>query len=87
MNDLLATRVREIRLDLHGEHGSPVLAEELGLPVRTWLNYEAGVTIPAPVILRFIHATDVSPGWLLTGEGPRFEADDRAAGRLRVVKD
>ena len=53
---------------------SPVqaLAEELGLPDDTWRNYEAGVVIPAPVLLMFIEATGAHPHWLLTGQGDRY---------------
>jgi hypothetical protein len=42
------------------------------LPVRTWENYETGVTIPATVILGFIEVTGAHPKWLLTGEGERY---------------
>jgi transcriptional regulator with XRE-family HTH domain len=63
----LAQRVYEVRLERYGKDGVPELAEAVGVPPRTWLNYEAGVTIPAPVILRFILATGASPGWLLGG--------------------
>ena len=77
---VLAGRVREIRRQVFGERGGPRLAEALGLPDRTWRNYEAGVTIPAPVILRFIEVCGASPHWLLTGEGePLVEA--RPTGR------
>jgi hypothetical protein len=69
---VLAGRVREIRRQLFGEHGGPLLAEALRLPDRTWRNYEAGVTIPAMVILRFIEVCGASPHWLLTGEGQPF---------------
>jgi hypothetical protein len=68
----LSHRVREIRLERYGENGGPMLAEALKLPFRTWLNYEAGVTIPGLVILRFIELTGACPRWLLTGEGPRY---------------
>jgi hypothetical protein len=68
----LADRVREVREDLYGIHGGPLLAQSLRLPFRTWLNYEAGCTIPALVILRFIELTGADPHWLLTGEGPKF---------------
>jgi hypothetical protein len=72
---VLAGRVCEIRRQVFGERGGPRLAEALGLPDRTWRNYEAGVTIPAPVILRFIEVCGASPHWLLTGEGePLVEA-------------
>jgi hypothetical protein len=69
---MLAQRVREIRRECFGDHGVPKLAEVLGLPGRTWLNYEGGVTIPAPVILRFIDVCGTSPRWLLTGEGEKW---------------
>jgi hypothetical protein len=48
------------------------LARQLGLPVRTWYNYESGVTVPAEVILRIIELTSVEPMWLLHGQGPKF---------------
>ena len=68
----LAGRVREIRQDLFGVHGGPLLAESLRLPFRTWLNYEAGCTIPAQIMLRFIELTAAHPHWLLTGEGDKY---------------
>jgi hypothetical protein len=68
----LARRVREVREDLYGVHGGPLLAEALDLPFRTWHNFESGCTIPAQTILRFIELTDASPLWLLSGEGERY---------------
>ncbi len=68
----LACRVREVREDLYGEHGGPLLAEDVGVPFRTWLNYEGGCTIPAQVILKFIETTQTHPHWLLTGEGTKY---------------
>jgi hypothetical protein len=68
----LSRRVREVRGELFGENGGPLLAESLGLPSRTWLNYESGVTIPAQVILRFIEITGVDPVWLLRGGGEKY---------------
>jgi hypothetical protein len=70
----LAIRVREVREDLYGEHGAQFLADALGLPVQTWINYEQGVMIPAEFILRLIDATGVSPHWLLTGQGLKYPA-------------
>jgi hypothetical protein len=72
-NDL-ARRVREIREEMYGEHGGPLLAEALQLPFRTWLNYETGCTIPAQAILLFIEVTKANPHWLLTGRGDKFLA-------------
>jgi hypothetical protein len=70
-SDALARRLREVRLEMYGENGGPLLAEALGLPARTWAHYESGVTIPGLVLLRFIDATGVEPSWLLNGEGRR----------------
>lgn len=70
----LAHRLHEIRIEMYGDDGGPSLAETLGVPARTWANYESGVTIPGLVLLRFIVATDVEPRWLLTGEGRRVTA-------------
>lgn len=72
LKDDLALRVAEVRRELYGEHGGPLLAEDLRLPFRTWANFEAGCTIPAQVILRFIEVTRADPHWLLTGAGPRY---------------
>src|SRR3954452_6352246 len=77
----LAGRVREIHLERFGEHGGPMLADALGLPSRTWWNYEAGATIPAPVILRFIEVTGANPGWLLKGEGEKYADRPRDASQ------
>ena len=68
----LARRIREIRVEQFGECGGALLAEILGLPERTWHNYESGVTIPAPVILHFVEVTGADPRWLRTGQGDRY---------------
>jgi hypothetical protein len=68
----LALRVREIRQEMFGENGGPLLAEGLGLPFRTWLQYEAGRTMPAEVFLSFLELTHANPGWLLTGSGEKY---------------
>ncbi len=69
---VLARRIREVREELFGQDGGPLLAEVLELPDRTWRNYEVGVTIPATVILAFILVCGVNPVWLLSGEGERY---------------
>jgi hypothetical protein len=73
-NDL-AQRIREVRVELYGEHGGPLVAEALEIPFRTWLNYEHGCTIPAPSMLRFIELTKANPHWLLTGRGNKYQAE------------
>lgn len=73
----LAERIRQVRVELYGEHGGPMVAEALGIPFRTWLNYEQGCTIPAPSMLRFIELTRANPHWLLTGCGVRYQAESK----------
>jgi transcriptional regulator with XRE-family HTH domain len=68
----IAGRMRLIRSEIFGEHGGPELADRLGLPFRTWLNYESGVTIPGEVLLRFLEITGAEPLWLLCGEEQRY---------------
>ncbi|GAC1300888.1 MAG: hypothetical protein NVSMB14_11070 [Isosphaeraceae bacterium] len=75
----LAERLRQIRTELFGDRGGPEMSRRLNLPVRTWYNYEAGVTVPAEVLLRFVELTGVEPLWLAKGKGPRFRSESRAA--------
>ena len=67
----LTERIREVREDRFGEDAES-LAEQLEIPLHTWMNYEEGVTIPAEILLLFIEVTRVHPHWLLTGEGSKF---------------
>jgi hypothetical protein len=76
----IAGRLRLIRSEIFGEHGGPELADRLGLPFRTWLNYESGVTIPGEVLLRFLEVTDSEPLWLLGGEGPKYRTPGLTRG-------
>ena len=50
----LAERLSSLRLELFGDRGGPEMARRLEIPVRTWYNYEGGVTVPAEVVLRII---------------------------------
>jgi hypothetical protein len=68
----LSERLRLLRTEFYGERGGPDVARTLGIPVRTWYNYENGVTVPAEIILRVVELTSVEPVWLLRGEGPKF---------------
>lgn len=81
-NPRLSVQIQMIRRELFGEDGAPRLAEALDLPSRTWENYEAGVSIPAVVILKFIQVTSAAPLWLLTGEGNWYAStqDGQACG-------
>lgn len=73
----LAERLAALRLELFGERGGPEMARRLGIPVRTWYNYEGGVTVPAEVVLKIIELTSAEPGWLLRGKGPKFRPSHR----------
>lgn len=81
----LPQRLREIREDFYGEHGCQFLADALGIPLRTWLNYESGITMPGEVILGLIVMARVSPDWLLTGQGEKYDHRSRQyeAGQSR----
>ncbi len=68
----VAARARQVRREVYGEQGIPALAEAMGIPPRTWENFEAGVTIPPHVILEFIALTGVNSRWLRTGEGEPY---------------
>jgi hypothetical protein len=57
-----------------GDDGVSALAEALGIPNRTWSNYQSGATLPAHTLLAFIHETAANPLWLLTGSGARYTA-------------
>ncbi len=85
--EVLAGRVRQIRLELFGENGGPLLSEALGLSYRTWMNYEGGVIIPALVILRFIEVCGANPRWLLRGEGQPFLDRDRVGVSPMAIVD
>lgn len=83
----LANRLKDIRTEQYGERGGPELARRLNLPIRTWYNYETGVTVPSEVLLRFIELTNVEPQWLLSGEGAKYRrsrpmAVDRLPGSI-----
>lgn len=68
----VAERLRQVRLHLYGEQGSEQVAGQLGIPARTWVNYERGVTMPAEVMLAFLELTGIEPSWLLHGRGRPF---------------
>ncbi|WP_165251604.1 hypothetical protein [Paludisphaera soli] len=68
----LSQRLREIRLELYGENGGPILAAELKIPFRRWAFYEAGASMPAQDLLRFLELTGANSNWLLTGEGTKY---------------
>lgn len=68
----LGARLAIIRDELFGARGGPEMARRLGIPVRSWYNYEEGITVPGEVILRFMELTAVEPMWLLHGREPKF---------------
>ena len=84
----LSSRLREIRQERFGDHGGPELARRLKLPVRTWYNYETGVTVPAEVLLNFIEETNANPAWLLDGAGEKYRPlkDNLSVSELTPVE-
>jgi hypothetical protein len=70
---VLSRRLREVREDRFGTGGTALLARSLGVPPGTLENYESGCSIPGHLLLGFIMATGVSPHWLLTGEGYKYD--------------
>src|SRR4051794_10214761 len=76
-------RVRLVRRETYGEDGILQLAEDLGIPARTWENYEAGAIIPDTILLRFVCLTEAMPRWLLTGQGLPYATISRP-GMLSV---
>jgi hypothetical protein len=79
----LAARLVALRSEIYGERGGPEMARRLNIPVRTWYNYEKGITIPAEIILRVIKLTGVEAAWLLDGTGsmvadPRSRSEESA---------
>jgi hypothetical protein len=71
-NQDLATRLREVREDMYGEHGAQFMADALGIALGTWTNYESGIVMPAKTVLRLVDAMKVNPSWLLTGRGEKY---------------
>jgi hypothetical protein len=69
----IAARLRDVREDMYGEHGAQFMADALGIPLRTWMNYEAGVVMPAKIVLQVIDTIHVNPSWLLTGRGEKYD--------------
>ena len=72
IKQMISNRLRELRQERFGEHGGPELSRRLGLPARTWYNYETGVTVPAEVLLSFIDQTGANALWLFSGHGPKY---------------
>ena len=80
-------RLSEVRQERYVPTGAPLLAMTLGIPLRTWLNYEVGVTIPREVLLcASLRGTRVDAHWLLTSEGPKYRAGDNLASDRRSVR-
>jgi hypothetical protein len=65
----LCERLKLIRIEVFGISGIPELTRQLGIPEKTWSNYERGVTIAGHILLDFIELTSANPHWLRTGEG------------------
>jgi hypothetical protein len=72
----IARRLKEIRQQLHGDHGGAEFARRLGLPAGTWYGYEKGTTLPAEVLFDFIDLTSANPMYVLDGKEPIYKSSD-----------
>ncbi len=86
LNLTLGERLLEIREDLYGEHGAQFIAEALGIPLKTWLNYGAGVVVPAHIVLQLIASVGVNPHCLLTGRGRKYGLQNPAVSQQRRIR-
>jgi hypothetical protein len=77
---LLAERITALRIEMFGSRGGPELARRLGIPTRTWYNYEGGITVPGEILLKIVEVTSVEPMWLLHGRGPKFSNRQHDSG-------
>jgi hypothetical protein len=77
----IARRMATLRSEMFGERGRAAMARRLGLPLRTWYNYEEGTAIPAEVVLSVIELTSVEPAWLLHETGPKYRIRRTGEGK------
>jgi hypothetical protein len=78
----LADRLRQLRLEIFGEYGAPILARQLGIATRLWLGYETGRTVPATILIRLVEMTPIDAAWLLNGRGPMYRTSISATPHL-----
>ena len=81
----LAERLAALRSELFGDRGGPEMARRLGIPVRTWYNYEGGVTVPAEVILKIIELTVGRGGLAVARRGTEVPPSCSRNGERSVV--
>jgi hypothetical protein len=62
----MADRIRLVRQERFGNDVAS-LAAALGIPERTWLNYEDGVIMPADTMLGFLEICHAELSWMLHG--------------------
>ncbi len=80
-------RIRQVRTEIYGDDGTQQLADLLGIPLKTWENYEQGVTIPDTIILRFICLTGAAPHWLLSGNGAPYVSDSKSRKQFGRIEE
>jgi hypothetical protein len=66
----LGERLLQARVTHFGADALPELSRQLGVPERTWRNYEAGIVMPADVMLRFMVLTGLTACELLQDGSP-----------------
>lgn len=67
---MLPERIKTVRQTL--KHSQRVMANTLGISLKSWQDYEAGKSIPGGKVFQNICRLGFSGTWLLLGEGPMF---------------
>ncbi|WP_368565543.1 helix-turn-helix domain-containing protein [Pseudoxanthomonas sp. UTMC 1351] len=89
----LGARLRYVR----GDRSQAVFAQELGVAVATYRNYESDVRVPDTALAAALVGQGWNANWLLTGDGPerlealqdrsQADADDSLATSHEVSED
>jgi phage repressor protein C with HTH and peptisase S24 domain/transcriptional regulator with XRE-family HTH domain len=83
----LCQRLTEVRRLRYGERGKSAFARDLGIPVTTYVHYEAGRMPPADLLVRAAHVAGVRLEWLLTGQGRREGVSSRPHDAAQELAD
>lgn len=67
---MLRERIKSVRQTL--KNSQRVMANTLGISLKSWQDYEAGKSVPGGKVFQNICRLGFSGTWLLLGEGPMF---------------
>ncbi len=74
--DTIGSRAAELRSDL-GETQQG-MANRLGMSLRAWQKIERDEGVPSGETLLLFRNVNANPGWVLSGLGPKWLAEDKA---------